>query len=37
MIPKEAFIALALVMVSAWAFGIVCDRMIDHPMGGESF
>lgn len=28
MIPKEAFIALALVMASAWAFGIFCDRMI---------
>ena len=28
MIPKTAFIALALVMVSAWAFGIFCDRMI---------
>ena len=27
MIPKEAFIALALVMASAWAFGIFCDRM----------
>lgn len=28
MIPKEAFIALSLIMVSAWAFGIFCDRMI---------
>ncbi len=27
MIPKTAFIALALVMASAWAFGVVCDRM----------
>ena len=28
MIPKTAFIALALVMVSAWAFGGFCDRLL---------
>lgn len=28
MIPKEAFIALAALMASAWVFGIVCDRLL---------
>lgn len=28
MIPKSAFIALTTLMLSAWAFGIVCDRLL---------
>ena len=36
MIPKEAFIALALVMVSSWAFGIVCDRMFSAWLQGHT-
>lgn len=27
MIPKTAFAALTALMLSAWAFGIVCDRL----------
>jgi hypothetical protein len=27
MIPKEAFLSIAAVMVLGWLFGIVCDRM----------
>lgn len=28
MIPKEAFVSIASLMVLGWVFGIVCDRMI---------
>ena len=28
MIPNEAFVALCLIMVVAWAFGVFCDRII---------
>jgi len=27
MIPKTAFAALSILMLSAWAFGIVCDKL----------
>lgn len=27
MIPKTAFAALTALMLSAWAFGIVCDKL----------
>ena len=28
MINKTAFVALSLIMVVSWAFGIVCDKML---------
>lgn len=28
MIPKEAFIAIASIMVIGWVFGIVCDKLL---------
>lgn len=36
MINKTAFMALSLIMVVSWAFGIVCDKMLTRWFKGLS-
>ena len=36
MIPRTAFAALTALMLSAWAFGIVCDRLFTSWMQGRT-
>lgn len=36
MIPKEAFAALTALMLSAWAFGVACDRLLSAWMQGRT-
>ena len=36
MIPKEAFIALSLIMFIGWVFGIVCDKLFNAWHKGHS-
>ena len=36
MIPRTAFAALTALMLSAWAFGIACDRLFTAWMQGRT-